>query len=139
MRIFLSWLMGSGKSTVARALGQSAGLPVFDIDELIEREAGQSVPALFAARGEEAFRAIEGNAVLSMIDREPNGIFSLGGGAVTNRSLRRTLLRSGLLATLDAPTETLATRVGSGEGRPLLQGRDVADRLEMLRSARAEA
>jgi shikimate kinase/3-dehydroquinate synthase len=139
MRIFLSGLMGSGKSTVARALSRSSGLPVLDIDELIEREAGQTVPALFAARGEEAFRAIESKVIAAMVEREPRGVFALGGGAVTQRALRRSLLRSGLLVTLDAPTETLAARVGSGEGRPLLQGRDVQERLEMLRSARADA
>jgi shikimate kinase/3-dehydroquinate synthase len=139
MRIFLSGLMGSGKSTVARALGSSSGLPVFDIDEVIESEAGQSVSSLFASRGEEAFRAIEAKVITSLIGQKARGVFSLGGGAVTQRALRRSLLGAGLVVTLDAPTQTLATRVGSGEGRPLLQGRDVPARLDALRSARAEA
>lgn len=139
MRIFLSGLMGSGKSTLARALGSSSGLPVYDIDELIQHEAGQNVPSLFASRGEEAFRAIEANVITAMVAREPRGVFSLGGGAVTQRTLRRQLLRAGLLVTLDAPNEILAVRVGSGEGRPLLQGRDVQERLETLRTTREDA
>lgn len=139
MRIFLSGLMGSGKTTVARALGTSSGLPVFDTDALIEREAGQSVAALFASRGEEEFRAIEARVISALLARQPRGVFALGGGAVTQRALRRSLLRGGLVVTLDAPSETLAARVGTGEGRPLLQGGDVRARLDAFRSARADA
>jgi 3-dehydroquinate synthase len=131
--------MGSGKSTVARALGDRSGLPVFDLDQLIEREAGQSVAAIFSARGEDAFRALEAQTATALLEREPRGIVALGGGAVTQRALRRQLLRAGLLVTLDAPTETLAARVGGGQGRPLLHGGNAHARLEALRSARAEA
>src|SRR5262245_52189325 len=139
MRIFLSGLMGSGKSTLARALAGQSGLARFDTDELITRETGLSVTELFRARGEEEFRAIEARVIEGLIEREPAGVFALGGGAVTQRALRRTLLRSGCLVTLDAPSAVLAGRVGRGEGRPLLEGGEVRARLDALRSARAEA
>ncbi|HKP63137.1 MAG TPA: shikimate kinase, partial [Polyangiales bacterium] len=108
MRIFLSGLMGSGKSTLARALAGQSGLARFDTDELITRETGQSVTELFRARGEEEFRAIEARVIEGLIEREPAGVVALGGGAVTQRALRRKLLRSGCLVTLDAPSAVLA-------------------------------
>jgi shikimate kinase/3-dehydroquinate synthase len=139
MRIFLSGLMGSGKSTLARALGAEAGLPLFDTDELITRETGQTVTELFRTRGEEEFRAIEAGVVERLIEREPAAVVALGGGAVTQRALRRKLLRAGFVVTLDAASAVLAGRVGRGEGRPLLAGGEVRARLDALRSARAEA
>ena len=139
MRIFLSGLMGSGKSTLAKELAREAGVAAFDSDELIAREAGQSVPELFRTRGEEGFRELEAQVIERLLEREPSGVVALGGGAVTQRALRRRLLRSGFLVTLDAPSSVLAGRVGAGEGRPLLAGRDVVARLDALRSARADA
>ena len=56
MRIFLSGPMGSGKSTVARAVGEAAQLPVFDLDALIEEESGKTVAELFAQEGEPRVR-----------------------------------------------------------------------------------
>ncbi len=152
MRIFLSGLMGAGKSTLARELGRRSGLPAFDTDEVIAREAGASIPELFRTRGEDGFRALEAEVIGRLVEREKHGVFALGGGAVTQRALRRRLLREGFVVTLDAPDAVLASRVKGGEGRPLLAGtgaagagaggagsQDVAGRLSALRRARAEA
>jgi shikimate kinase / 3-dehydroquinate synthase len=76
---------------------------------------------------------------LSLVDRQTAGVFALGGGAVSQRSLRRRLLNDGFVVTLDAPTDVLRARVGEGDGRPLLAGQDVRARLEALRTARTDA
>src|SRR4029453_18080901 len=61
----------------------------------------------------------------------------LGGGTVTDQALRRRLLNEGTLVTLRAPLATLVSRVGKGEGRPLLAGQDVSARLSALLEQRA--
>ena len=132
--IFLSGPMGAGKSTVARALGARLGWPVVDLDERVASEAGQPVEALFQSRGEAAFRALEQAAVDSLLSSssEPR-VVSLGGGTVTDAATRAKLLRAGTLVTLDAPLDVLLTRVGAGEGRPLLASDPSARLKELLR------
>jgi shikimate kinase/3-dehydroquinate synthase len=131
--------MGSGKSTVARAVGATAGLPVWDLDEVVAREAGRSVAALFAERGEPAFRDLERRTLRALVERHDRGVFALGGGTVTDRGLRHDLLRAGTVVTLRAGIDELTRRVGAGEGRPLLADQDVGARLAQLLEARADA
>ncbi len=140
-RVFLSGAMGSGKSTVARLLADSLGVPALDLDRLIEARVGVSLAQLFAERGEAAFRALEAE-VLAELLHEPAGegaVVALGGGTVTSRALRHRLLEAGVLVTLDAPAAVLAERVGSGATRPLLAGRDALEALEALAEARRDA
>jgi shikimate kinase/3-dehydroquinate synthase len=131
--------MGSGKSSVARVVARRSGLPLFDLDQAIEQHAGVTVATLFAERGEPAFRELERDTLRELLGANPRGVFALGGGTVTDRTLRRELLGAGTLITLRAPVAELARRVGGGEGRPLLAGQDVAARLVALLEARAEA
>ncbi|HEY2733803.1 MAG TPA: 3-dehydroquinate synthase [Polyangiales bacterium] len=139
MRIFLSGLMGAGKSTVAKALAARAGLPHVDLDELIAAEAGSSLSDFFRDRGEAAFRAAERAAIERVIAEQPDAIIALGGGAVLDPQTRRTLLDAGFLCTLEASQDELVRRVAEGQGRPLLGQGDVRARLETLRRERAEA
>jgi shikimate kinase/3-dehydroquinate synthase len=139
MRIFLSGLMGAGKSTVARALAVRAGLPLFDLDELVTRQIGCSVSEFFRTRGQDAFREIERGVLERLIEAEPAAVVALGGGAVVSRATRRCLLGSGVLVTLEASIDELLRRVGQGTGRPLLEQGDKRARLEGLRQERAEA
>ncbi len=140
MRIYLSGLMGSGKSTVAKALGELSSLPVIDLDAAIEANTGVSVSEIFRTRGEAAFRALESETLERLIERHPECVIALGGGAVTDKRLRRHLLSTGLLVTLDASDDALLQRVERGQGRPLLVGADdIAARLASLRERRAGA
>ena len=139
MRIFLSGLMGAGKSTVAKALATRASLPLFDVDQRISEQAGCSVAELFAARGESAFRDLERTTVQGLLAEHPRGVFALGGGAVVAPDVRKLLLGEGTLITLDASLDELVRRVGHGADRPLLARVDVRTRLEELRRERAAA
>ena len=58
---------GSGKSTVGALLAERLRLPFFDVDTEIERMHGKLVREIFADDGEEAFRAIEKDATLSLL------------------------------------------------------------------------
>lgn len=139
MRVFLSGPMGSGKSSLAKALAARTGLPCFDLDEQVERHAGRRVTELFAERGEAGFRQLEASVLRELLAREGRGIIALGGGTVVDPGLRRELLNAGVLITLRAPLAELARRVGAGQGRPLLHGHDPMARLRGLIEARAAA
>lgn len=131
--------MGSGKSTVARAIAERAGTPSFDLDRVIEQRVGKSVAEVFAQRGEAAFRQLEASVLRELIAAHHEAVFALGGGSVLNAELRREMLAAGVLVTLRAPISELARRVGSGDGRPLLAGQDVAGKLRTLLDERAAA
>ncbi len=51
--------MGCGKSSVGRRLSELLCCPFMDLDSVIEEYAGKSIPEIFTADGEAAFRAME--------------------------------------------------------------------------------
>jgi len=112
----LTGMMGSGKSTVAAALARLLGRRLVDTDAEVERRAGRPVAAIFAERGEAAFRAIEREVVRGL--RGPV-VASLGGGAFCDPDSALHLLRAGPVVFLDVSPAEAARRIGDGAGRPL--------------------
>jgi len=62
-RLLLIGMMGSGKSTLGRALEQRLGWPYLDNDRILEAATGSSARELLAAGGERALRTGEGAAL----------------------------------------------------------------------------
>ena len=58
MDLVLVGLPGSGKSVVGRRLAHRHAAEFIDLDERIEHEDGRSIPAIFEADGESAFRSL---------------------------------------------------------------------------------
>jgi len=124
--------MGAGKSSVGKLLADRLGRPFFDVDAWIEDEEGMSIATIFQTRGEAAFRDLEADVLASFLANPNASVLSVGGGAVTesrNRSAMSGLERVVWLRATDA---TLASRVGAGDERPLLAGKDAATELARL-------
>ena len=130
--VFLCGLPGTGKSTVAPLLAAKLGIPSIDLDEHIERTAGRTVPEIFAAEQEPGFRAREA-AALRAAARARRSVVALGGGAVTSRSVRHWIRRTGHLLWLRGPADLCASRAPMG--RPLL-GANPQGRMVELAAAR---
>jgi shikimate kinase len=130
--VYLCGLPGSGKSTVAPLVARALGLEAIDLDQRVERAAGRTIPEIFSVEGEGGFRAHE-IAALREVARGPRSVVALGGGAVTSRSVRHIVRRTGNLVWLRAPSTLCAQRAASG--RPLLEG-DPAGKMEKLAHAR---
>lgn len=114
-------MMGSGKSTVGRIVADRTGRRFVDTDELVVAATGRSAAELFSQDGEEAFRVAESAAIRDALAGDP-AVVSVGGGAVLEPANRAELGRAGAVVWLRARLDTLAARVGSGHGRPLLAG-----------------
>lgn len=80
--IILIGMPGSGKSTVAAALGAELGREVLEADDLIAQRTGMSIPDIFARYGEARFRELE-TEVLADCGKRSGIILSTGGGCVT--------------------------------------------------------
>jgi shikimate kinase/3-dehydroquinate synthase len=107
--------MGAGKSTAAQALGQRA----VDVDETIETRLGRPIPAIFAEQGEAAFRALEEQVSLELLDDPAYDVVALGGGGVKSERVRQAL-SSRRVVWLWTVWEDAWSRVcGDGVERPL--------------------
>ena len=118
--IALVGLMGAGKSTVARALGERLGGAVADLDAMAEAERGCSVAELFEREGEPAFRRLEGR-ILDQALAAGAGVISCGGGIVLDPAHRAALAARCRVVWLEVSPATAALRLANPGGlRPLL-------------------
>lgn len=120
--LVLIGMMGAGKTAVGHILAERLGRRHVDTDEMVCAAMGATVAEIFATAGEVAFRAEEAAAVRSALALEDPAVISVGGGALGDASTRRLLGASGAVIWLRAEPATIAARLGSGDGRPLLAG-----------------
>ena len=137
MDLVLVGLPGSGKSAVGRRLASRHHAEFVDLDELIERRVGKTVPTIFAEEGEPGFRRHEREAVLSLGPADPEAelrrVIAAGGGTVIDPRNRWSLYRGRFPVWLDGAPEVLASRLGrSARVRPLVAGRDPLTTLQQL-------
>lgn len=111
---------GAGKTTIGRALASALGVEFADTDQLIAAREGRSVSDIFIDDGEDRFREIEREVVVTSL-ASCSGVLALGGGAVLNADSRK-LLDSVPTVWLTVDTDTAVKRVGLNAPRPMLLG-----------------
>ena len=132
MRIFLTGFMGAGKTSVGRRLAARLGWPFIDLDDEIEKVAGESVREIFENVGEGGFREIESRILAESMRQDP-AVVATGGGTLTFPRNLAAARSAGLVVWLNPEFVTLTRRIG-GKGkkdRPLF--RDEATVLALYR------
>lgn len=141
--LFLVGFMGSGKSTVGRALARQLGWPFIDLDDDIEASALAPITRIFSEQGEEEFRRIETAALQSRIQQVRAGrpmVVALGGGAFVQQRNRELLRGNGLSLWLDCPIDCIERRIAGQTHRPLARDPEAFRQLFAVRkTAYAEA
>ncbi len=132
--IVLIGMPGCGKNTVGTALAEMTGRSIIDIDKMIEKRAGMSIPEIFDIQGEAEFRRIERGETASA-GMEIGKIIITGGGIVKDPRNYAPLHQNGRIYHLTRETSLL-----SREGRPLSLNADIEamyrQRLPMYESFR---
>jgi shikimate kinase len=120
-RVLLMGMMGAGKTTIGHALSTRTGWLYLDNDELVRRATGIETREVFDELGVEAMRRAESAALTVALTVATPVIAGVAGGVVEDPADRARLRAGGFVVWLRARIDTLAARVGSGEGRAWLQ------------------
>lgn len=119
MIITLIGMMGVGKSTVGKNLSRELNWPFYDIDKIICRKTGESIPDIFSRGGNLTFRNWERKVIAQVFTDISKGIVAPGGGAVLDRQNRKLFRRGGPIFYLAADIEEILERI-EFSNRPLL-------------------
>jgi shikimate kinase len=131
--IVLVGVPGAGKTTVGKLLAKDLGIDFFDSDQVIESRAGKSVSDIFTQDGEPAFRKLEHDVIVELLDSN-NVVLALGGGSLGNDETRAKV-KDATTVWLVAGLAQAVDRVGMNRNRPLLLG-NVRGQLADLMAAR---
>jgi shikimate dehydrogenase len=135
MNIVLIGMRGSGKTTVGKILARKLGRELVEMDELITRKAGLTIPEMVASYGWAKFRDIEKEITDEVAERD-NIVNASGGGVVTREKNVMKLKKTGVLVWLTASVDTLVNRVGEDSQRPPLVGRTQREDMEITLAER---
>lgn len=130
-KIILVGFMGSGKTTVAKALAEKLDCEFVDLDRFIESIAGQSPASIIDKKGEARFREIESKVLSEVLENISAKIVALGGGAWTIEENRKLIFEHDCLSVwLDVPFETCWKRIKTeSDTRPLARDKESARKL----------
>lgn len=131
-------MRGAGKSTVGRALAGRLGVPLRELDELVEAEAGMELARMFELQGEVFYRRLELEALDRFFAAGDRAVLATGGGIVTEPETYDLLRRHAYTVWLKASPRDHWNRVmAQGDLRPMHNHPDAMSVLERLWSDRA--
>lgn len=133
--LILVGMMGSGKSTVGKAVADRLGLTFDDTDKMLEVQLGRRIPDWFRLYGEQAFRDYETKLLQDLPDGE--GVLATGGGIVMRDENWAELNRLGTTFFMDVALDVLLQRLTvTKRRRPFMEQEGWEDKLGALLEAR---
>ncbi len=143
-KIFLTGLSGSGKSTVGRRIAEVLRWDFVDTDTLLAERCGMPVGQILIEHGEQRFRQMESEVLISTANLD-QVVIATGGGVVIAEANRIFMQEYGLTVYLEASVEIAWQRVqeqmrqfGNVAVRPLVVGIDGQQHLQDLYTVRKQ-
>jgi shikimate kinase len=128
--------MGSGKTSVGKALAHLSHHLLIDSDQEIENRTGVDIPWIFEVEGEPGFRKREAE-IIAQLSKLNGIILSIGGGAVISPITRQNLAQNGIVIYLRVSLEKQIKRImTSKHSRPMLKKHDTQEKLAELNRVR---
>lgn len=132
--LYLVGFMGTGKTTIGRAVAYRLKHQLLDSDHEIEQKEDRTVAEIFADQGEAYFRQLEADFIAHG-HPDSRCVVACGGGLVVQPGMLERLQKKGVVVCLHASLETILKRTSTNRNRPLLH---VDDPMERLRALYAE-
>lgn len=130
-------LRGAGKSTIGKKVARSLKVPFWELDRLIEREAGLGLGEVFALHGETYYRRLEATVLSRVLSSGEPGVLATGGSLPTDPGSFDMLKRGAVTVWLKArPEEHLERVAAQGDRRPMAGRADPLAELRTLLKAR---
>ena len=136
--IYLIGMMGSGKSTVGKALAQLMHAKFVDMDSMIEEKTGSTIRMIFEQRGEDKFRALEAEVLLEL-SQQSGLVVATGGGTPCYHDNISVMNSTGTTVYLNTTDQVLVDRLSDHtDTRPLLDHHqdDLGRRISTLLESR---
>jgi shikimate kinase len=133
--IVLFGFMGTGKTAIARCLGDRLNCSVVEMDDLIEAREEMSISRIFTEKGERYFRQCERELVKDL-SRDGGKIIATGGGVILNPKNIEDFKKTGIVLCLTARPDVILSRVEKETHRPLLEGKNRLEKIKKLLSER---
>ncbi len=124
--IVLIGFMGSGKTSVGKALAKKLFKDFVDVDSVIEKEQGLTINEIFANKGEAYFRKLEQETITALSQKKGQVIATGGGVPIYSK-----IPEKSLIINIDADFDVIMNRISDYERakRPLLQDAQRARKL----------
>ena len=130
--VFLG-MMGSGKSSIGSLVAKKLKLNFIDIDEEIEKNLNTTIKKIFENKGENYFRKIEEQITLKKL-KLTSTVISLGGGAFTNKNIRKEIIRNHISFWLNWDYQILLNRIKNSRKRPLTINATETELIDLIKN-----
>jgi XRE family aerobic/anaerobic benzoate catabolism transcriptional regulator len=136
-RIALVGLRGAGKSSIGKHLAAELKVPFYELDRLIEQEAGVSLSVIFDLYGQSGFRRLERRCLDLVIEQNQQFVLATGGSLVSEPVTFERLLTACYTVWLKAsPEDHMQRVVAQGDMRPMADNREAMEDLQRILKAR---
>jgi shikimate kinase len=129
--IVIVGFMGTGKTTVAKALSGELNMTYVSVDELIEARENRVINDIFENNGEAYFRRVE-KEVVKEVSKRSGQVIDAGGGVVLDEENVSVLKKTGMIICLWSDPATILKRTNKYDHRPLLNVEDPEKRIKEL-------
>lgn len=129
--IYLTGMMGSGKSSVGKILAKHLRFSFVDLDVFIESKSALKISQIFELFGEKTFRIWEKEALLEIHSCNYT-VIATGGGSILEEDNRKIMQQSGMRFFLETSIDVLHARLQNSQNRPLLSSDNSHKKLTAL-------
>ncbi len=138
--VALVGLRGAGKTALGRALATKLGLEFVQLTQLVTERAGMTTQELVELAGLDAFRRLEREALLALIDKQTKVVLETSGGLVGAPDTYRLVLEHFHTVWVKAqPEEHMQRVVDQNDLRPMAGRPEAMNDLKALLADRQQA
>lgn len=137
MNVYLSGMIGTGKTTIGVELARRLGRPFYDLDREMDGALGRSFHELVREQGWLAFRELE-YSICKRFAMLRTAVCALGGGTLRYEWNADALRGTGVVVLLEADLATLAARVETADRPRVNPGVTLEEDLRTIWSAASD-